>query len=98
LPLEMRRLIREMSLANPCGVRPGIHGELLKLGIDIGQTSVAKRMARPAANSFSSDRNNLQKRIHCCWPRWNSRILFLIIHAASRAVSDQSVSYPQALK
>ena len=29
-----------------CGERPRIHGELLKLGIDIGQTSVAKYMAR----------------------------------------------------
>ena len=32
--------------ANPCGERHGIHGELLKLGIEIGQTSVAKYMAR----------------------------------------------------
>ena len=44
--LEIRRLIREMSLANPLWGAPGIHGELLKLGIDIGQTSVAKYMAR----------------------------------------------------
>ena len=44
--LEIRRLIREMSLANPLWGAPRIHGELLKLGIDIGQTSVAKYMAR----------------------------------------------------
>ena len=35
-----------MSLANPLWGAPRIHGELLKLGIDIGQTSVAKYMAR----------------------------------------------------
>jgi hypothetical protein len=35
-------LIREMSIANPLWGAPRIHGELLKLGIDIGQTSVAK--------------------------------------------------------
>jgi hypothetical protein len=29
-----------------CGERLGIHGELLKLGIEIGQTSVAKYMVR----------------------------------------------------
>jgi ABC transporter substrate binding protein len=29
-----------------CGERRGIHGELLKLGIDVGQTTVAKYMAR----------------------------------------------------
>ena len=34
-----------MSLANPLWGAPRIHGELLKLGIDIGQTSVAKYMA-----------------------------------------------------
>jgi hypothetical protein len=45
-PLEIRRLIREMSIANPLWGAPRIHGELLKLGIEIGQTSVAKYMAR----------------------------------------------------
>jgi hypothetical protein len=45
-PLEIRRLIREMSLANPLWGAPRIHGELLKLGIDVGQTTVAKYMAR----------------------------------------------------
>ena len=34
-----------MSIANPPWGAPRIHGELLKLGIDIGQTSVAKYMA-----------------------------------------------------
>ena len=34
------------SLANPLWSAPRIHGELLKLGIDIGQTSVGKYMAR----------------------------------------------------
>jgi hypothetical protein len=42
VPLEIRKLIREMSLANPLWGAPRIHGELLKLGIDIGQTGVAK--------------------------------------------------------
>jgi Integrase core domain len=44
--LEIRQLIREMSLANPLWGAPRIHGELLKLGIAVGQTSVAKYMAR----------------------------------------------------
>ncbi|MFL6301998.1 MAG: hypothetical protein ACJ72H_00520 [Candidatus Sulfotelmatobacter sp.] len=46
IPLEIRQLVRGMSLANPLWGAPRIHGELLKLGIDIGQTSVAKYMAR----------------------------------------------------
>ena len=43
---EIRILIREMSLANPLWGAPRIHGELLKLGIDVGQSTVAKYMAR----------------------------------------------------
>jgi hypothetical protein len=42
--LEIRRLIRDMSLANPLWARPGSMAN--SLGIDIGRTSVAKYMAR----------------------------------------------------
>ncbi len=44
--IEVRQLIRQMSIDNPLWGAPRIHGELLKLGIDVGQTSVAKYMAR----------------------------------------------------
>ena len=40
------QLIRDMSLANPLWGARRIHGELLKLGIEVGQTSVAKYMAK----------------------------------------------------
>ena len=43
---EVRALIRKMSLSNPGWGAPRIHGELLKLGIDIGETSVAMYMVR----------------------------------------------------
>jgi len=43
---DVRELIREMSIANPLWGAPRIHGELLKLGINVGQTTVAKYMAR----------------------------------------------------
>ena len=46
VPVEVRQLIRTMSMANPLWGAPRIHGELLKLGIDVGQTSVAKYMTR----------------------------------------------------
>jgi hypothetical protein len=45
-PLEIRRLIRDVSLANPLWGAPRIHGELFKLGIEIGQTTVARYMAK----------------------------------------------------
>ena len=43
---ETRELIRRMSRENPLWGAPRIHGELLKLGIDIGETSVGKHMVR----------------------------------------------------
>ena len=46
MPVEIRQLIRDMSLANPRWGAPRIHGELLKPGIDVGQTRVAKYLAR----------------------------------------------------
>jgi transposase InsO family protein len=43
---EIRQLIRKMSRDNPLWGAPRIHGELLKLGIDIGETSVGKYIMR----------------------------------------------------
>jgi putative transposase len=43
---EVRDLIRKMCRENPSWGAPRIHGELLKLGIDIGESSVGKYMAR----------------------------------------------------
>jgi len=43
---EVRDLIRRMCRENPGWGAPRIHGELLKLGIDIGETSVGKYMVR----------------------------------------------------
>src|SRR5882757_1485162 len=48
VPVEIRRLIREMSIANPLWGAPRIRGELLKLGIDIGQKYMARRRGPPS--------------------------------------------------
>jgi hypothetical protein len=45
-PKEVRELIRRMSRDNPLCGAPRIYGELLKLGIEIGETSVGKYMVR----------------------------------------------------
>ena len=39
---DLRSLIRRMSIENPLWGAPRIHGELLKLGFDVAQSSVAK--------------------------------------------------------
>ena len=43
---EIRDLIRKMSAANPRWGAPRIHGELLKLGLEVSQATVAKYMVR----------------------------------------------------
>jgi hypothetical protein len=42
----LRALIRQMSIENPLWGAPRIHGELLKLGFEVAQSSVAKYMVK----------------------------------------------------
>jgi putative transposase len=51
---EVRDLIRKMSLANPLWGAPRIHGELLKLGIEVSQATVAKYMGRQRKPPFQT--------------------------------------------
>jgi putative transposase len=46
LPKDIRDLIRSMSRENPLWGAPRIHSELLKLGMDVGETSVSKYLIR----------------------------------------------------
>jgi len=43
---DLRALIRRMSVDNPLWGAPRIHGELLKLGFEVAQSSIAKYMAK----------------------------------------------------
>src|SRR4030088_1284952 len=43
---ELRGLIRQMSIENSLWGAPRIHGELLKLGFEVAQSSVAKYMVK----------------------------------------------------
>jgi hypothetical protein len=43
---ELAKLVRTMALANPLWGSPRIHGELLKLGFEVSQRSVARLMPR----------------------------------------------------
>jgi transposase InsO family protein len=52
---DARNLIREISLANPLWGAPRVHGELLKLGIEVAQSTVSKYMVkrrRPPSQSW----------------------------------------------
>ena len=52
---ELRALIRRMSLENALWGAPHIHGELLKLGFTVAQSTVAKYMAKKGDDPFRSE-------------------------------------------
>ena len=54
---ELRHLIRRMSHENPLWGAPRIHGELLRLGIEVAQSTVAKyisRSGRPTSQGWKT--------------------------------------------
>jgi transposase InsO family protein len=53
-------LIRQINAANPLWGVPRIHGELLKLGIEISQATVAKYMVRRRGTPSPTWRNSLR--------------------------------------
>src|SRR5436190_23424664 len=59
VPRDVRQLIRTMAEANPLWGAPRIHGELLKLGIDVSQATVAKYMIRRRRPPFQTWRTFL---------------------------------------
>jgi len=66
VPKDVRELIRLMSRANPTWGAPWIHGELLKLGMNIGETSVSKYMdghRRPPSQTWRTFLENHVKNL-----------------------------------
>ncbi len=53
IPQEVRHLIRKMSVANPLWGAPRIHGELLKLGINLSQATVARYHGSAQETAFT---------------------------------------------
>jgi putative transposase len=63
---EIRDLIRKMCRENPGWGAPRIHGELLKLGIDIGESSVSKYMVhgrKPPSQTWRAFLENHAKQL-----------------------------------
>ncbi|WP_442929655.1 IS3 family transposase [Myxococcus sp. NMCA1] len=77
---ELRALIRRMAEANPTWGVPRIHGELLKLGMEVGQTTVARYMSRPGRGALKPS------------PTWQG---FLHLHLSESAGMDLFVIPPQ---
>jgi putative transposase len=83
---EVRALIRKMCLANPIWGAPRSHGELLKLGIEVSETTVAKYMVRhrkPPSQSWRAFlKNHTQQIVSVDFfvvPTLSFRILFVFV-------------------
>ena len=83
---EVIHLIRKMSLANPRWGAPRIHGELLKLGFDLSQATVAKYMVRhrrpPSQNWRTFLTNHMQNMVSADFfvvPTITFRLLFVFV-------------------
>src|SRR4030095_6071384 len=61
---DVRTLIRTMSKENPLWGAPRIHGEILKLGLDVCQATVAKYMVRSTTRPSQSWRTFLANHLH----------------------------------
>src|ERR1700686_31219 len=86
VPADVRTLIRTMAQANPRWGGPRIHGELLKLGIDVCQATVAKymmRQRRPPSQTWRTFlRNHISQIVAADFfviPTATYRLLFVLV-------------------
>jgi transposase InsO family protein len=106
VPNEVRTLIRTMSAANPLWGAPRIHGELLKLGFTVSQTTVAtymvRRRPRPSQTWRTFLTNHAQQLIAADFfvvPTATCRLLFVLVllaHDRRRIVRIAITEHPTA--
>jgi putative transposase len=103
---EIRALIRRMSRENPSWGAPRIHGELLKLGIDIGETSVSKYLVhgrKPPSQTWRTFlENHLQSLVSVDFftvPTIRFQVLYVFLvlaHERRRIVHFAVTAHPTA--
>jgi putative transposase len=103
---EVRNLIRQISLANPRWGTPRIHGELLKLGIQLSQATVAKYIVRhrkPPSQTWRTFLKNHMKELvsadFLVVPTVTFRVLFVFVilgHDRRRPVHFAVTANPTA--
>jgi transposase InsO family protein len=106
VPADVRALIRTMSEANTLWGAPRIHGELLKLGIDVSQATVAKYMIRhrqPPSQTWRTFLRNHMGQIAAAdffvVPTATCRLLFVLVilaHERRRVVHVGVTDHPTA--
>jgi len=103
---DVRVLIQKMHRANPLWGAPRIHGELQKLGIEIGETTVAKYLGRRPASPSPTWRTFLRTHLSQCAsmdfftvPTATFRVLFVLVilsHDRRRIVHLNVTDHPTA--
>ena len=106
VPPDVRTLIREMSTANPLWGAPRIHGELLKLGLTVSESTVAKYMRRhprPPSQTWRTFLTNHASQIMAAdlfvVPTVTFRLLFVLVilaHDRRRIVHVAVTEHPTA--
>jgi putative transposase len=107
IPLDVRVLIRRMADANPLWGAPRIHGELLKLGLDVSQATVAKyivRHRRPPSQTWRTFLSNHVEQVVAAdffvVPTMTYRLLFVLVilaHQRRRVVHVAVTAHPSAV-
>jgi hypothetical protein len=97
VPPDVRALIRTMSRDNALWGAPRIHGELLKLGVDVSQATVAKYMIRPTTRPSQFWRTFLTDHVHqiaaadfFVVPTATCRLLFVLVSPRARTPPNRS--------
>jgi putative transposase len=106
LSKEIRDLIRDMSSANVLWGAPRLHGELLKLGIEVSQATVAKYMVKhrkPPSQTWRTFLENHVKQLvsvdFFVVPTVSFRILYVFLvlsHERRRVVHFNVTEHPTA--
>jgi transposase InsO family protein len=101
---EVRDLILKISLANPLWGAPRLHGELLKLGIEVSQATVAKyveRRRRPPSPTWRTFLDSHLKQLVSAdffvVPTVSFRVLFVFIvlaHHRRRVIHFNVTAHP----
>src|ERR1700683_5822069 len=101
---DIRDLIRDMSQANPLWGAPRIHGELLKLGIEVAQSTLTKYLRRPRKPASQTWRtfltNHMEQMASIDFflvPTATFRLLFVFVvlsHARRRVLHFQVTEHP----
>jgi putative transposase len=107
VPAEIKTLITRMATANPMWGAPRIHGELLKLGIDVAERTVSrlmpKRRPQPSQTWRTFLANHIRDLVSIDFftvPTARLRVLFVLVvlaHHRRRVVHFNVTEHPTAV-